>query len=143
MEEKIAHKKLSERDILDKENDVLRAMGFNVLGDSVFDMACLLMCRVAGNQHVREVGVRIGDKKIGEVEETLAHMAKAIVFSYNILSTYPKNVISASLLLAAFTASGLLNPFLHDRVHIISYLRWLSWFQTNNCRNAITKSSQH
>jgi hypothetical protein len=39
-------------------------MSFNVLGDSVFDIACLLLCRVAASQYVREVGIRFSDKKV-------------------------------------------------------------------------------
>lgn len=52
-----------------------------------------------------------------EMEDMLAHMAKIVIFSYGILSGYPKNIIATALLLAALTASSLLNQFLHDKVH--------------------------
>lgn len=53
VEEKIAHKKLSEKDILEKENDFLKAMNFNVLGETIFDIACLLLCRISTNSQVK------------------------------------------------------------------------------------------
>lgn len=87
-----------------------------MLGESIFDLACILLCRLMVNQYVREMGVKFTDKKMVEVEDTVAHLAKATVFSYGILSSYPKHVIAGSLLLAALTANGFLNPFLHDRV---------------------------
>lgn len=116
VEEKIAHKKLTEREILDKENDILRAMSFNVLGESIFDLACLLLCRVIATGWLRDAGVRTTEKKLAELEESLAHVAKVVLFSYSILSTYPKNVIATSVLLAVFTSSGMISPFLHDKV---------------------------
>jgi hypothetical protein len=113
VEEKIAHKKLSEREILDKENDILKAMSFNVLGESIFDIACLLMCRLASSSSVRDVGVRFTDKKLNDLEESLAHVAKVVLFNYSILSNYPKNVIATCLLTAVLTANGLMNSAVH------------------------------
>jgi hypothetical protein len=116
VEEKIAHKKISEREILDKENDILRAMSFNVLGESIYDIACLLLCRLSSSPYVRDVGIRFTDKKLTELEESIAHIAKIVIFSYGILSTYPKHVIATSLILAVLTANNLMSPFLQDRV---------------------------
>lgn len=39
-----------------------------------------------------------------------------VLFSYGILSSYPKNVIATCLLLAVLTANGLVSPLLHDKV---------------------------
>ena len=91
-------------------------MSFNVLGESIFDIACLLLCRLAASQYVRDVGIRFSEKKLSDLEESLAHVAKVVLFSYGILSTYPKNVISTSLLLIVLTANSLMSPVLHDRV---------------------------
>lgn len=97
---------------MDKENEILRAMEFNVLGESVFDIGCLLMCRLAA----REVGVRFSEKKMVELEDLMAHLAKATVFSYGVMSAYSKNTIACVLLLAALAGSGLTSTHLHDRV---------------------------
>jgi hypothetical protein len=91
-------------------------MSFNVLGESIYDLACLLLCRLSASPYVRDLGVRFTDKKLTELEESIAHIAKIVIFSYSILSTYPKHVIATSLLLAVLTANNLMSPFLHDRV---------------------------
>lgn len=95
----------------------MRAMNFNVLGETIFDIGCLLLCRIANNAQVKEVGVRFSEKKMLEMEDMIAHMAKIVIFSYSILSSYPKSTIATALLLATLTASSYLTQFLQEKVH--------------------------
>jgi nucleoside permease NupC len=91
-------------------------MSFNVLGESIYDIACLLLCRLSASLYVKNIGIRFSDKKLTELEESITHIAKVIIFSYNILSTYPKHVIATSLLMAVLTTNNLMSPFLKERV---------------------------
>lgn len=43
-------------------------MSFNVLGESVFDIACLLLCRLASSSYVKDIGIRFTDKKLADLE---------------------------------------------------------------------------
>lgn len=89
--EKIAHKKISVAELSEMENKIAQELDFCLVSSTVYDLA---MTKIA--RHLTEID-SYSDSLMKEIEELCSCIGKFICYSYELVSSYDKEILALAL----------------------------------------------
>jgi len=113
---KIAHSKLTNEQILEKEVEILGTLGFDMFGPNLLNFLEVVIVKLKLNETLEE--------KVYEIfVQLVMYNALMVVYEYSILSKYSYSLLAASIILVSFKLlQKIVNTFnLGSYVHIFFF----------------------
>ena len=100
--EKIAHKKLSVEEIMQKEGEILQALNFNLVSATIHDFVTNVLFQL----NLKE---QLGADLYEYLEKVCVYLEKTVVHDYDLTTQYTYAELAASVLFVAFKVIEQLN----------------------------------
>jgi len=93
--EKIAHNKLSRKEILNAEQSILQALNFDISAVTSFDISMHTL-------HTLKIYETMSEKYFKYLVKVCIYLSKMNMYDYDLLNDYSQTVIAASTIYVAF-----------------------------------------